>query len=86
MGNLGVADTARILDICRETGVTTLDTADVCSFGGAEEILGEALVALRVIAERLEHREAPAEFLNVTFQSAAYDASESTARQLTLHG
>jgi predicted RNase H-like HicB family nuclease len=27
-------------------------------------------VALRVIAERLEHREAPAEFLNVTFQAA----------------
>ena len=24
----------------------------------------------RVIAERLEHREAPAEFLNVTFQAA----------------
>jgi len=27
-------------------------------------------LALRVIAERLEHREAPAEFLNVTFQAA----------------
>ena len=26
--------------------------------------------ALRVIAERLEHREAPAEFRNVTFQAA----------------
>ena len=47
MGNLGVADTARILDICREAGVTTLDTADVYSFGGAEEILGEALVGRR---------------------------------------
>ena len=35
MGNLGVADTARILDVCREAGVTTLDTADVYSFGGA---------------------------------------------------
>lgn len=47
MGNLGVADTSRILDICRETGVTTLDTADIYSFGGAEEILGEALVGRR---------------------------------------
>ncbi|MET0216273.1 MAG: aldo/keto reductase [Vicinamibacterales bacterium] len=47
MGNLGVADTARILDVCREAGVTTLDTADVYSFGGAEEILGEALVDRR---------------------------------------
>ena len=28
------------------------------------------LLALRVIAERLENREAPAEFLNVTFQAA----------------
>ena len=27
-------------------------------------------LALRVIAERLEHREAPAEFLHVTFQAA----------------
>lgn len=27
-------------------------------------------LALRVIAERLEHREAPAEFVNVTFRAA----------------
>lgn len=27
-------------------------------------------LALRVIAERLEHRETPAEFVNVTFQAA----------------
>jgi predicted RNase H-like HicB family nuclease len=27
-------------------------------------------LALRVIAERLEHREAPAEFVNVTFHAA----------------
>jgi predicted RNase H-like HicB family nuclease len=27
-------------------------------------------LALRVIAERLEHREAPAAFVNVTFQAA----------------
>ncbi len=33
MGNLGVAETSRILDICREAGVTTLDTADIYSFG-----------------------------------------------------
>ena len=29
MGNLGLDDTRRMLDICREAGVTTLDTADV---------------------------------------------------------
>ena len=27
-------------------------------------------LALRVIAERLEHRESPAEFVNVTFEAA----------------
>ena len=47
MGNLGVADTARLLDVCRDAGVTTVDTADVYSFGGAEEILGEALEGRR---------------------------------------
>jgi aryl-alcohol dehydrogenase-like predicted oxidoreductase len=47
MGNLGVADTSRMLDVCRETGVTTIDTADIYSFGGAEEILGEALQGRR---------------------------------------
>src|SRR4051812_9703904 len=41
-GNLGVAETKRILDICRDAGVTTIDTADVYSFGASEEILGEA--------------------------------------------
>jgi len=47
MGNLGVAETVRILDVCREAGVTTIDTADVYSFGSAEEILGEALAGRR---------------------------------------
>ncbi len=47
MGNLNAADTSRILDVCREAGVTTLDTADVYSFGVAEEILGEALAGRR---------------------------------------
>jgi aryl-alcohol dehydrogenase-like predicted oxidoreductase len=47
MGNLGVADTARILDVCRDAGVNTIDTADVYSFGGAEEILGEAMAGRR---------------------------------------
>jgi aryl-alcohol dehydrogenase-like predicted oxidoreductase len=47
MGNLGVADTSRILDICREAGVTTIDTADAYSLGGSEEILGEVLKGRR---------------------------------------
>jgi aryl-alcohol dehydrogenase-like predicted oxidoreductase len=47
MGNLGVAETKRILDVCRDAGVTTIDTADVYSFGASEEILGEALEGQR---------------------------------------
>ena len=47
MGDLGVAETVRILDLLREKGVTTLDTADVYSFGGSEEVLGEALEGRR---------------------------------------
>jgi aryl-alcohol dehydrogenase-like predicted oxidoreductase len=47
MGNLDVADTARILDVCRDTGVTTIDTADAYSLGHAEEILGEAMAGHR---------------------------------------
>jgi predicted RNase H-like HicB family nuclease len=36
----------------------------------AEALARIQALALRVIAERLEQREAPAEFLNVTFQAA----------------
>jgi predicted RNase H-like HicB family nuclease len=35
-----------------------------------EAIARVQALALRVLAERLEHREAPAEFLNVTFRAA----------------
>ena len=34
MGNLGVAEASRMLDICAEAGVTVIDTADMYSFGG----------------------------------------------------
>jgi len=47
MGNLGVPETSRMLDLCRDAGVTTIDTADVYSAGGAEEILGQALKGRR---------------------------------------
>src|SRR5688572_18752441 len=43
MGNLGVSDTTRLIDLCLEAGVNTIDTADLYSFGVAEDILGEAL-------------------------------------------
>jgi aryl-alcohol dehydrogenase-like predicted oxidoreductase len=47
MGNLGLSETKRMLDICRDAGVTTIDTADMYSYGCAEEILGEALQGRR---------------------------------------
>lgn len=43
MGNLGVDEVRRMLDRCRDSGITTIDTANVYSAGRAEEILGEAL-------------------------------------------
>ena len=47
MGSLGVAETSRMLDICLDAGLTVIDTADLYSFGAAEEILGEALKGRR---------------------------------------
>jgi predicted RNase H-like HicB family nuclease len=46
--------------------------AGVMAYGQdrSEGVARVQALALRVIAERLEHREAPAEFVNVTFQAA----------------
>ncbi len=48
--NVGATDlqgARRQLDICRDAGVTLIDTADVYSAGRSEEILGEALEGRR---------------------------------------
>jgi hypothetical protein len=61
--------------------ITFLETTDrrwahdrfVCLAGSchaARAVSRVQALALRVIAERLEQREAPAEFLNLTFQAA----------------
>lgn len=47
MGNLGVAETSRMLDVCKDNGVTTIDTADIYSTGAAEEIVGQAIKGRR---------------------------------------
>jgi aryl-alcohol dehydrogenase-like predicted oxidoreductase len=47
MGNLGVQESSRMLDMCADAGVTVIDTADVYSYGGSEEILGEVLKGRR---------------------------------------
>jgi predicted RNase H-like HicB family nuclease len=48
------------------------DLSGVMCYGSDrnEAVARVQALALRVIAERLEHREAPAEFLNVTFRAA----------------
>src|SRR5207247_1633355 len=47
MGNIGVEEASRMIDICLEAGVNLIDTADLYSFGAAEEVLGEALAGRR---------------------------------------
>ena len=47
MGSLGVPEVSRMLDICEDAGLTVIDTADLYSFGAAEEIIGEALKGRR---------------------------------------
>ena len=43
----------------------------MCYGGDRDEAVARVqALALRVIAERLEHREAPADFLNVSFHAA----------------
>jgi aryl-alcohol dehydrogenase-like predicted oxidoreductase len=63
MGNLNAAETGRMLDICLDAGLTTIDTADVYSYGGAEEVLGEALKGRRdrfVLVSKVFQRVGPA--------------------------
>ncbi len=47
MGNLGVPETSRMIDICLDAGVNLIDTADLYSFGAAEEVLAGALKGRR---------------------------------------
>ncbi|MFM8533775.1 MAG: type II toxin-antitoxin system HicB family antitoxin [Acidimicrobiia bacterium] len=48
------------------------DLSGVLCYGAnqSDAIAKVQALALRVLAERLEHQEAPGEFLNVTFQAA----------------
>src|SRR6185312_11796893 len=43
MGDIGAAEASRLIDVCMDAGVNLIDTADLYSFGAAEEILGEVL-------------------------------------------
>ncbi len=43
MGNVQAEEARRLVGICMEAGVNLFDTADIYSFGKAEEVLGQAL-------------------------------------------
>ncbi|TSD87345.1 aldo/keto reductase [Mycobacterium sp. KBS0706] len=43
VGNAGVDEARRQIDLCLDAGVNLIDTADVYSTGGSEEIIGEVL-------------------------------------------
>ena len=43
VGNVGRAEARRQIDRCVDAGVNLIDTADIYSTGGSEEIIGEAL-------------------------------------------
>jgi aryl-alcohol dehydrogenase-like predicted oxidoreductase len=47
VGQLGVEDARKQLDLCIEAGVNLIDTANVYSGGRSEEVLGEALEGRR---------------------------------------
>ena len=54
VGNLGVQEARRLVDLCLDAGVNLIDTADVYSTGACEEIVGE--IAGRQAAERRADR------------------------------
>lgn len=43
VGNVGIEEARRQIDLCLDAGVNLLDTADVYSGGASEEIIGQAL-------------------------------------------
>ena len=47
VGSTDVQGARRQIDMCRDAGITLIDTADVYSSGLSEEILGEALEGRR---------------------------------------
>jgi aryl-alcohol dehydrogenase-like predicted oxidoreductase len=46
-GSTDVAEATRLVDICLDAGVNLFDTADIYSYGAAEEILGKAIQGRR---------------------------------------
>ncbi len=47
MGNIQADEASRLIDVCLEAGINLIDTADLYSFGAAEEVLGQVLKGRR---------------------------------------
>jgi aryl-alcohol dehydrogenase-like predicted oxidoreductase len=47
VGNLGLEEVKRLIDVVADAGVNLIDTSDVYSGGASEELIGEALAAKR---------------------------------------
>ncbi len=47
VGNVGLEEARRQIDLCLDAGVNLIDTADIYSTGASEEIIGEALGGTR---------------------------------------
>ncbi len=43
VGNVGLDEARRYVDMCLDAGVNLIDTADIYSTGGSEEIIGDIL-------------------------------------------
>ena len=85
MGNLGVSETSRMLGLCQDAGLTTIDTADMYSSGASEEILGEALKGRRqrfVLATKAFMRMGPAPHDIGLSRRHLMEACEASLRRL----
>ena len=47
VGDTDVSGARRQIDMCRDAGINLVDTADIYSTGGSEEIVGEVLEGRR---------------------------------------
>lgn len=47
VGNVGLEEARRQIDMCLDAGINLIDTADIYSTGGSEDIIGEALGGVR---------------------------------------
>jgi len=85
MGNLDAAETSRFIDVCMEAGVTLIDTANVYSYGAAEEILGEVLQGRRqklTLSTKAFMRMGPGAHDTGLSRNALIQACEASLRRL----